>query len=150
MLLTALCVLYDSGGRLPEDRYELYRRIVNNVLFHRFRGDAREREPVKGAAGSDRARHAHRRRPVAAAEPGRRNQWSRDRTGAAGVRRRRTLATRAVGSSRRCGARSCLTRSGLLLPRPNDRAAFYHLSFQEFLAAERIVRTADDLCAGVP
>jgi hypothetical protein len=47
MLLTALCVLYDSGGRLPEDRYELYKRIVNNVLFHRFPGDARQREPVK-------------------------------------------------------------------------------------------------------
>ena len=33
MMLTAVCVLYDSGGRLPEDRYELYKRIVNNVLF---------------------------------------------------------------------------------------------------------------------
>ena len=38
-----------------------------------------------------------------------------------------------------------LTRSGLLLPRPGDRAAFYHLSVQEFLAAERILRTEDDL-----
>ena len=46
MLLTALCVLYDSGGRLPEDRYELYKRIVNNVLHSRYPGDARQREPV--------------------------------------------------------------------------------------------------------
>jgi hypothetical protein len=38
-----------------------------------------------------------------------------------------------------------LTRSGLLLPRPNERAAFYHLSFQEFLAAQRIARVGDDL-----
>jgi len=38
-----------------------------------------------------------------------------------------------------------LTRSGLLLPRPGDRAVFYHLSVQEFLAAERILRTEDDL-----
>ena len=37
-----------------------------------------------------------------------------------------------------------LTRSGLLLPRPNERAAFYHLSFQEFLAAQRIARGSDD------
>ena len=36
MLLTALCVLYDSGGRLPEDRYQLYSRIVSNVLFIAF------------------------------------------------------------------------------------------------------------------
>jgi len=32
-----------------------------------------------------------------------------------------------------------------LLPRPGGRAAFYHLSVQEFLAAERILRTEDDL-----
>jgi hypothetical protein len=36
-----------------------------------------------------------------------------------------------------------LTRSGLLLPRPNERAAFYHLSFQEFLAAQRIARRGE-------
>jgi hypothetical protein len=40
-----------------------------------------------------------------------------------------------------------LTRSGLLLPRSGRRAAFYHLSFQEFLAAERIARTSDDRSA---
>ena len=47
MLLTALCVLYDSGGRLPEDRYELYKNIVGNVLHNRYPGDARERDPVE-------------------------------------------------------------------------------------------------------
>jgi hypothetical protein len=47
MMLTALCVLWDSGGRLPEDRYELYRRIVGNVLFHRFHDEVREREPAR-------------------------------------------------------------------------------------------------------
>ena len=31
------------------------------------------------------------------------------------------------------------------MPRPNDRAAFYHLSFQEFLAAQRIARTPGDV-----
>ena len=36
-------------------------------------------------------------------------------------------------------------RSGLLVPRAGDRAAFYHLSFQEFLAAQRIARTGDHL-----
>jgi hypothetical protein len=38
-----------------------------------------------------------------------------------------------------------LNRSGLLVPRANERAAFYHLSFQEFLAAQRLTRTADDV-----
>ena len=27
ILLTAMCILYDNGGRLPEDRYELYKSI---------------------------------------------------------------------------------------------------------------------------
>ncbi len=47
MLLTAVCVLYDKGGRLPEDRYELYKSIVDGVLHNRYPGDAREREPVQ-------------------------------------------------------------------------------------------------------
>ena len=32
-----------------------------------------------------------------------------------------------------------LTRSGILLPREGDRAAFYHLTFQDFLAAQRLL-----------
>ena len=32
-----------------------------------------------------------------------------------------------------------LSRSGLLVPRGDGRASFYHLSFQEFMAAERLV-----------
>jgi formylglycine-generating enzyme required for sulfatase activity len=36
-----------------------------------------------------------------------------------------------------------LTRSGLLQPRPNEHAAFYHLSFQEFLAAQRLGRRGE-------
>jgi len=144
MMLTALCVLWDSGGRLPEDRYELYRRIVGNVLFHRFRDEVRQREPTRarleviahcmhvGDRESPRESPTaeisyleidHILRAFAADDP-------YNERGAVGpVARREEL----------------LTRSGLLLPRPGDRAAFYHLSVQEFLAAERILRTEDDL-----
>ena len=51
MLLTALCVLYDSGGRLPEDRYELYKRIINNVLHSRYPGDAVEGAGIAASRG---------------------------------------------------------------------------------------------------
>jgi formylglycine-generating enzyme required for sulfatase activity len=144
MMLTALCVLWDSGGRLPEDRYEPYRRIVGNVLFHRFRDEVRQREPARarleaiahgmhvGDPESPRDSPTaeisyleidHILRAFAADD-------SYNERGAVGpVARREEL----------------LTRSGLLLPRPGDRAAFYHLSVQEFLAAERILRTEDDL-----
>ncbi|MFO1153685.1 MAG: SUMF1/EgtB/PvdO family nonheme iron enzyme [Rhodospirillales bacterium] len=144
MMLTALCVLHDSGGRLPEDRYELYRRIVGNVLFHRFRDEMRQREPARarleaiaygmhvgdGEAprGSPAAELSyleidHVLRAFAADDP----YGERARVGT--VARRDEL----------------LSRSGLLLPQPNERAAFYHFSLQEFLAAERILRTEDDL-----
>jgi len=144
MMLTALCVLWDSGGRLPEDRYDLYRRIVGNVLFHRFRDEVRQQEPARarleviahgmhvGDPESPRESPAaeisyleidHILRAFAADDP-------YNEHGAVGpVARREEL----------------LTRSGLLLPRPGKRAAFYHLSVQEFLAAERILRTEDDL-----
>jgi formylglycine-generating enzyme required for sulfatase activity len=144
MMLTALCVLWDSGGRLPEDRYELYRRIVDNVLFHRFRDEVRQREPARarleviahgmhvGDQDSPRESPAaeiscleidHILRAFA-------DDDQYNERGAIGpVARRKEL----------------LTRSGLLLPRPGDRAVFYHLSVQEFLAASRILRTEDDL-----
>jgi formylglycine-generating enzyme required for sulfatase activity len=144
MLLTALCILYESGGRLPEDRYELYKRIVNTVLFHRFPGDAREREPVKArleaiALGMHTGESSVAPRQTPVAEIG----WGE---------MERLLAhfaelNPAYESGRVQPAvqrEDLLTRSGLLLPRTGDRAAFYHLSFQEFLASERIARTTYD------
>jgi hypothetical protein len=144
MMLTALCVLYDSGGRLPEDRYDLYRRIVNNVLFHRFRDEMRQREPARarleviahGMHVGDR--EAPRESPAAEISHHEIDQILR--------------AFAAYDPYREHGAvgpvaqrEELLTRSGLLLPRAGGRAAFYHLSVQEFLAAERILRIEDDL-----
>jgi formylglycine-generating enzyme required for sulfatase activity/energy-coupling factor transporter ATP-binding protein EcfA2 len=36
LLLTAVCVLYQDGKRLPEQRADLYERIVANLLYKRF------------------------------------------------------------------------------------------------------------------
>jgi hypothetical protein len=47
ILLTAICVLYDNGGRLPEDRFDLYKNIVSGVLHNRYPGEARERDPIE-------------------------------------------------------------------------------------------------------
>jgi formylglycine-generating enzyme required for sulfatase activity len=144
MMLTALCVLWDNGGRLPEDRYELYRRIVGNVLFHRFRDEVRQREPARARleaiAHGMHVGDGETPRDSPAAEISYREidrilrafsaEDSYNERGAVGpVARREEL----------------LNRSGLLLPRPGARAAFYHLSVQEFLAAERILRTEDDV-----
>jgi formylglycine-generating enzyme required for sulfatase activity/calcineurin-like phosphoesterase family protein/energy-coupling factor transporter ATP-binding protein EcfA2 len=41
LLLTAVCILYQDGKRLPDQRADLYRRIVDNLLYRRFHDPAR-------------------------------------------------------------------------------------------------------------
>ncbi len=36
LMLTAICVLYYNGGRMPNQRAELYEKFINNLLFKRF------------------------------------------------------------------------------------------------------------------
>ena len=143
MLLTGLCVVYGTGRRLPGDRYHLYRRLVETVLLNRYPGDVGEREPVK-ARLSAIALGMHtggdvtvRRSPAASVTTGEAERWLRqfaegnphyEKDGMAPAVRLEGL----------------LTKSGLLLPREEGKLAFYHLSFQEFLAAERIARTQSD------
>jgi hypothetical protein len=142
MMLTALCVLWDSGGRLPEDRYELYRRIVDNVLFHRFRDAVREpaRARLEVIAHGMHVGDRELPRETPAAEI---SCLEIDHILRAFAEDDQYKERGAVGPVAR--REELLTRSGLLLPRPGDRAAFYHLSVQEFLAASRILRTEDDL-----
>jgi formylglycine-generating enzyme required for sulfatase activity/predicted MPP superfamily phosphohydrolase len=41
LLLTAVCVLYHDGKRIPEQRAELYNRIIDNLIYRRFHDPAR-------------------------------------------------------------------------------------------------------------
>jgi len=147
LLLTALCVIYGNGRRLPEDRYHLYQRILDNVLYNRYPGDARSREPLKARLEAI----AHGMHTGEGLDEDRRTP-SAEASDAELERLLRAFArlNPAYESGRVEPAvqrEELLTRSGLLLPRPNGRAAFYHLSFQEFLAAERIARTSEDRAA---
>ena len=144
MLLSALCVLYDNGGRLPDDRYDLYKSIVAGVLHNRYPGDASERDPVErrleaiayGMHVGDEA--APRTTPAAEVS------W---------IEAERLLARFASANpvyereqvEAAVRREELLNQSGLLVPRSNQRAGFYHLSFQEFLAAQRLARTGDAL-----
>jgi 3',5'-cyclic AMP phosphodiesterase CpdA len=143
MLLTAVCVLYDNGGRLPEDRYELYKSIVDGVLHNRYPGEAREREPVQRrleaiAYGMHTGEPGGAPRKTPAAEI----SWvETERLLADFAEQNPSLGRGEVDAA--IQRDELLTRSGLLVPRPNERAAFYHLSFQEFLAAQRLARRGD-------
>lgn len=146
LLLTALCVKFHQGETLPKDVHELYDKVVDQVLYsHLGEGPGEQRI----------------RRQLAAIALG---MHTGDEVGA----RRKTLAARvtraevdrilermAVDEHRAEGGADSATEkreillsdSGLLLPRDDNEAEFYHLSFQEFLAAERIHSQADSRTA---
>jgi len=40
LLLTAVCILYQDGKRIPEQRADLYNRIIGNLIYRRFHDPA--------------------------------------------------------------------------------------------------------------
>ena len=140
LLLTAVCVIYNEGGRLPQDKYDLFSRIIDSTLYRRFEevdivrarlgviahgmhigdGLGESRESPKAEVTSDEIE----RMLTAYLEH---NLWQ-ERGYKDVVEAREQL----------------LSDSGLLLPRSDRRAAFYHLSFQDFLAAQRLLDKDED------
>jgi hypothetical protein len=139
MLLTAMCIIYHQGNRLPQDKYDLYDRIVDNVLYNRYEHDPMLIDLVRNRL-SVLAHGMH-------LGPGPDEQWSTPRAEATYAELDRMLqAYHQQTSWTEPGFRTAvetreqlLSHTGLLLPRGDRRAAFYHLSFQEFLAAQRIL-----------
>ncbi len=148
MLLTALCIKYDEGQRLPQDFYRLYDSVVNQVLHKRYLTEnERDRARLRLSAVALGMHQGDPQRPRATLEAEisidevdrilaalAQTDWTTEGGGADAASRREDL----------------LSNSGLLLPRAGRRAGFYHLSFQEFLAAVRLRRvgeSAQDLLA---
>ena len=144
LLMTALCVLYERGGKLPEDRQNLYTDIVHNVLYNRYPGEKSERTPVLarleaialGMHTGDAVGEV-RLNPVPAV-----STTEAERILAAFAKLNPTTESGRTEPSARL--EELLSYSGLLLPRSNSRCAFYHFSIQEFLAARRLDLTTDE------
>ena len=147
MLLTALCVIFNQGKRLPRDKHELYDRILDNVLHNRYLDEQQEIPLVRNrlsviaygmhtGSGLDEDRETPQAEATTA-EIERMIQRYRDESPATepGFR----------GAVQACD--DLLTRSGVLLPRPGKRAGFYHFTFQDFLAAQLILERESDLAA---
>jgi formylglycine-generating enzyme required for sulfatase activity len=138
MLLTALCIKFDEGQRLPKDFYRLYNSVVSQVLHKRYltanERDRAHRRLAAVALGMHNGTPA-RPRTTPEAEV---SIDELDRTLAALAQS--DWATEAGGEAAAIGREDLLSNSGLLLPRRDCRAAFYHLSFQEFFAAVRLRR----------
>jgi formylglycine-generating enzyme required for sulfatase activity len=136
LLLTAMCIVFGDGRRLPEDKHELYDRVVDTVLHSRISDRpgqqlARARLSVVAYGmhtgdGLDEAR-ATPQAEVTESEIDRmlrayqkRSGWTEDQS-------------LGVANDRE----ALLSQTGLLLPRDEHKAGFFHLSFQEFLSAQR-------------
>ncbi|HND53773.1 MAG TPA: NACHT domain-containing protein, partial [Pirellulaceae bacterium] len=143
LLLTAICVIYQRGERLPENKHELYELLVDNVLRQRFGPSelhaARMRlsviaygmhtgegfgeslsKPLAEITGDDLKRII---------------EWFQSASEKASWK---DADYRNAEETRE----RLLSHSGLLLARPNKRAGFYHFTFQDYLAARRLL----DLC----
>jgi formylglycine-generating enzyme required for sulfatase activity len=137
MLLTALCVKYDEGKRLPRDIHVLYHSVINQVLHGRYHDTTDQQAVRRRLAAVALGMHTGEAIGQVRATP---------EAGAGYAELERILAAYAGeepasegGASHAAEKREDLiSQSGLLLPRGEEHAGFYHFSFQEFLAAERL------------
>lgn len=138
MLLTALCVRFGEGQRLPKDFFRLYDSVVEQVLYKRYLTEVereRARSRLSAIALGMHKGLATQPRITPAAEVG---IDEIDRLLSDLTKSDPTTEGGAVDAVIR--REDLLSNSGLLLPRSDQRAGFYHLSFQEFFAALRLRR----------
>jgi formylglycine-generating enzyme required for sulfatase activity len=142
MLLTALCVKYDEGKRLPGDLYRLYDTVTDRVLYRSFATEPeRDRARLRLAAVALAMHEGQPRSPRTT--PAFEASWEEIEDALIALAKTDKASEQAGEASDK--RETLLSDSGLLLPRDNKRAAFYHPSFQEFLAAVRLRRIRDDL-----
>ena len=136
LMLTAMCAIYGDGGRLPQDRHQLYDRIVDSVLTKRY-SDTRRRDRARFELGAiANAMHTGEALGVRHAEP--MTDATFDEAELALKQDESAATQRASVLGPREAREDLLTRSGLLTARGPKQVGFYHLSIQEFLCAERL------------
>jgi hypothetical protein len=150
LLLTAMCIIYDQGKRLPHDKYLLYDRIVDTVLHSRYK-EKESLDPIRGrlaaiALGMHTGVDLGQQRitPEATASDHEIDAILQAYQQVDGATDKGVSDTVRVRED-------LLSQSGLLVSRAEDKGSFYHLSIQEFLAGERLhllhIRKWDELVA---
>ena len=143
MLLTAVCVKYDEGNKLPEDIHVLYHSVINQVLFSRYQDPVAVRRRLAAVALGMHTGSAVAENRSTPAPRVSHDELECILADYANVQR----ASEAGGGDAATKRENLLSRSGLLLPSGDAQAQFYHLSFQEFLAAEQLHIANTDLLA---
>jgi hypothetical protein len=143
LLLTATCIVYGNGKRLPQDKHDLYDQLGDTVLHHRFdtksdRARVRERLAVV-AHGMHTGEGIGEERPtprpvVTHAEIDAMLRAYQERSDWTEKTQRSVFEDR----------EELISRGGLFIPHGERDAAFSHLSFQEFFAAQRMVDVEAD------
>ncbi len=136
LLLTAMCIIYAEGERLPHDKYTLYDKIVDTVLHNRYaekdRTDLMRGRLAAVALGmhTGRALGQHRETPEAAATEREIDLLLAEHQNTDGSTDKDLRDTVRV--------REDLLSQSVLLVSREDGVSFFHPSIQEFLAAERL------------
>jgi formylglycine-generating enzyme required for sulfatase activity len=136
LLLTAMCIVFDEGKRLPQDKHELYERVVATVLHSRYQDPAdidkakRELGVIAYGMHTGAGLADGRTTPKAEATFHEVERWLQD------YQDRKDYTERAEAGAFEA-REALLSQSGLFLSTAGDRAGFTHLSFQEFFAAQR-------------
>jgi hypothetical protein len=139
MLLTAMCILYAEGKRLPHDKYDLYSRIVDNVIYSRYPNDLAMMDKVRARLNAI-AYGMHTGIDLNSSTEVPQVEITYDEIDRLLVKYKEKQYWKEAVSDNTIDTRDqLLSRTGLLLPRSSRRAGFYHFSFQEFMAAERLV-----------
>ncbi|MCY2966732.1 MAG: SUMF1/EgtB/PvdO family nonheme iron enzyme, partial [Planctomycetota bacterium] len=144
MLLTAICIVYSEGGRLPQDRHDVYDRIVDNVLFNRFPQERTVIESVRNRlAVVAYGMHTGEGLGETRATPQAQATWAEvDKMIQA--YQDKTSWTEEGFTGAVAAREQLLTHTGLLLPQGDQRAGFYHLTIQDYLAAQRLLDVCEE------
>ncbi len=138
LMLTAVCILYHDDKALPDQRAELYQKFVDNMLYRRFAEDPQQVRDFLAALAF--RMHAERVRAV-------------DRVVVLEVMRafyapKEDEKKHAYHRRLEAIFDEMEPRCGLLRP-DKGQFGFWHLTFQEFLAADHLRDNASDFVAAV-
>lgn len=142
MLLTAMCIIYSEGKRLPQDIFDLYARIIDNILHNRYPSHPRAISQVLSQL-SVIAYGMHTGDGIGEQRESPQAVATYTEIDSLIKYLHRTALERPISAAKATQFRDeLLSNTGLLLPKERDRAEFYHYTFQDFLAARQLLTTA--------